>query len=80
MGHTLQDRFSTLVDAKLRYELVQKNGSVWNNRYEGSPKAGAVRIPVRDTEVTIGAYNKATGKALTEGATSYKTVTVFRRC
>lgn len=78
MAHTLQDRFSTLVDAKLRYDLVQKNGSVWNNRYEGSPKAGAVKIPVRDTEVSIGAYNKATGKALTEGATTYLTVTVSK--
>ena len=51
MAHTLQDRFA-LVDAKLRDTLVQRNGAVWNNRYEGDPKAG-VKIPVRDTEVTV---------------------------
>lgn len=76
MPHLLQDRFSSLVDEKLRYELVQKNGSVWNNRYEGDPKAGAVKIPVRDTEVVIGAYSKTAGKALTAGATAYATVTI----
>lgn len=76
MAHLLQDRFSALVDEKLRYELVQKNGSVWNNRYEGDPKAGAVKIPVRDTEVVIGAYSKTAGKALTAGATAYATVTI----
>lgn len=78
MAHTLQDRFSALVDEKLRYELVQKNGSVWNNRYEGNPKAGAVKIPVRDTEVVIGAYNKASGKTITEGATTYLSVTISK--
>ena len=78
MAHLLQDRFSALVDEKLRYELVQKNGSVWNNRYEGDPKAGAVKIPVRDTEVTVAAYNKAQGKALTEGATSYLSKTISK--
>lgn len=78
MPHTLQDRFSPLVDAKLRDTLVQRNGAVWNNRYEGDPKAGAVKIPVRDTEVTVAAYNKATGKAITEGATSYLSVTISK--
>ena len=58
--------------------MVQKNGSVWNNRYEGDPKAGAVKIPVRDTEVTVGAYNKATGKDLTAGATDYLTATISK--
>ena len=76
MAHTLQDRFASLVDAKLRDTLVQRNGAVWNNRYEGDPKAGAVKIPVRDTEVTVATYNKASGKALTVGATSYITVTI----
>lgn len=63
MAVTLQDRFSSIVDAKLRYSLVQRNGYVWNNRYEGSPKAGAVKVPVRDVEATVGAYNKASGIA-----------------
>ena len=76
MPHLLQDRFSPLVDAKLRDTLVQRNGAVWNNRYEGDPKAGAVKIPVRDTEVNVSAYSKANGKDLTAGATEYVTVTI----
>ena len=48
--HTLQDRYSPLVDAKLRNTLVTKDNLIFNNRYEGNPKAGKVKIPVRDTE------------------------------
>lgn len=76
MAHTLQDRYSNLVDAKLRYTLVKKDGVIFNNRYEGNPKAGAVKIPVRDTEVTVSAYDKASGATATSGATSYLTVTI----
>ena len=71
MAHTLQERYSQLVDLKLRAELVKKDGVVFNNRYEGDPKAGAVKIPVRDTEVKVGDYVKATGADLTQGATTY---------
>ena len=78
MSHTLQDRFSPLVDAKLRSELVQRNGSIWNNRYEGNPKAGVVQVPVRDTEVAIGAYSKSAGTSLTSGATAYVPVTISK--
>lgn len=71
MAHTLQERYSQLVDIKLRAELVKKDGIVFNNRYEGDPKAGTVKIPVRDTEVKIGDYNKTSGAAATTGETSY---------
>ena len=47
MAHTLQERYSTAVDAKLRALLVKKDGVIFNNRFEGSPKAGAVKVPVR---------------------------------
>lgn len=76
MPHALQDRFSSLVDAKLRATLVQKDGVVWNNRYEGQPKAGTVKVPVRDTEVTVNPYNKANGVAKTQGATAYIPVVI----
>ena len=56
MSHTLQERYSSLVDVKLRASLVKKNGIIFNNRYEGNPKAGAVKVPVRDTEVTVAAH------------------------
>lgn len=76
MANELQDRYSALVDAKLRYSLVQKDGAVWNNRYEGNPKAGAVKVPVRDTEVTVSAYDKAAGAEKSTAETSFLTVTI----
>lgn len=69
MAHTLQERYSNLVDAKLRATMVTDR--LFNRRYEGDPKAGSVKIPVRDTEVALAAYNKATGTALTHGTTTY---------
>lgn len=76
MAHILQERYSQLVDLKLRSSLVTKEGVVCNTRYEGDPKAGAVKIPVRDTEVTVGAYDKANGATPNQGSTSYLTVTI----
>lgn len=76
MAVALQDRFSKIVDAKLRYSLVQRDGAIWNKKYEGDPKAGAVKVPVRDTEVAVGQYNKQTGAQKTFAAGSYLTVTI----
>ena len=61
MAHANQERYSALVDAKLRATLVTRDGAIFNTRYEGSPKAGKVKIPVRDTEVAVKAYDKANG-------------------
>ena len=58
MAHTLQERYSKLIDMKLRATLVKKDGVIFNNRYEGDPKAGKVKVPVRDTEVAIADYSK----------------------
>lgn len=76
MAHDLQERYSGLVMAKLRDTLVLKDGIVFNNDYEGNPTAGAVKIPKRDTEVTVGDYNKATGGDASTGATEYVTLTI----
>lgn len=76
MAHVLQERYSDLVLAKLRKELVLKDGIVFNNDYEGSPKAGAVKIPTRDTEVTAGNYDKALGLTPGTGITTYTTLTI----
>lgn len=73
MAHTLQERYSQLVEAKLRAEAVYAN--LFNRKFEGSPKAGAVKIPVR-ADMEAGAYNKATGKQLTVGATTYITLPI----
>jgi hypothetical protein len=74
--HTAQDRYSDLVLAKLRAELVLRDGIVFNNDYEGDPVAGKVRIPVRDTEVGVGDYDVATGKSISQGATTYVDILV----
>ncbi len=74
--HTLQDRYSKLVLAKLRNDLVLKDGIVFNNDYEGDPVAGKVRIPVRDTEVAVGDYDVATGKSVAQGSTTYLDILV----
>jgi hypothetical protein len=71
MAHELQERYSALVLAKLRKSLVLKNGVVFNNDYEGSPAAGSVKIPVRDTEVQVSDYDKANGISGSTGSTAY---------
>lgn len=71
MAHEAQDRYSGLVLAKLRAELVLKDGTVFNNDYEGDPKAGVVQIPTRDDEVAASDYDRANGLAPTHGNTAY---------
>lgn len=71
MAHTAQDRYAKLVDAKLRNTLVTKDNLIFNNRYEGDPKAGKVKIPVRDTEVEVKDYDKAAGIDPSTGSTTY---------
>lgn len=76
MAHTLQERYSKLIDLKLRATLVKKDGVIFNNRYEGDPKAGKVKVPVRDTEVAIGDYSKTDGATATHGDTAYVDVAI----
>lgn len=71
MAHELQTRYSDLILAKLRKELVLSDGDVFNNDYEGDPAAGIVKIPVRDTEVQVSDYDKANGITATSGSTAY---------
>ena len=78
MAHTLQERYSDLVLAKLRDELVLSDGFVFNNDYEGDPKAGAVKIPQRDTEVAVSDYDKANGISPTSGSTGYVTLPISK--
>lgn len=76
MAHTAQERYSNMVDEKLRQTLVTVDNYIFNNKYEGNPKAGVVKIPVRDTEVKVKDYNKKTGTPLEEGATAYINLTL----
>ena len=73
-GHTAQERYSSLVLAKLRKTAVFV--SPFNRKYEGKPTAGAVKIPVRDTEVVVDTYDKAAGGELKTGTTTYQTLAI----
>lgn len=68
-GHELRERYSSLVDKKFRKSL--KTAYCFNGRYEGSPKAGAVNLVVRDTEVATGDYDKKAGGELGTSSTTY---------
>ena len=75
MAHISQERYSEMVLEKLRANLVTKNNVIFNTKYEGSPKAGSVKIPVR-SEVAVGDYNKATGADLNGSDTTYITFVI----
>lgn len=77
-AHEAQDRYSKLVLAKIRSELVLKDGVVFNNDYEGSPAAGIVKIPVRDVEVKVSNYDKANGIQGTHGSTAYENMPITK--
>ena len=77
-AHEHQERWSSLVLAKLRSELVLKDGVVFNNDYEGKPSAGVVKIPVRDGEVAVSDYDKANGITGTGGSTSYENMPITK--
>ena len=78
MAQLLQERYSDLVLAKLRNELVLKDGIVFNNDFDGDPAAGAVKIPTRDDEVAASDYDRAAGLAPTTGNTAYTTLPINR--
>ena len=72
--HEAQVRYSALTLAKLRKTSIFVN--LFNTRYEGTPTAGAVKIPVRDTEVEVGDYDVVSGGTLKTSATTYKTLPI----
>jgi len=72
--HELQERYATTIIKILRKKNPLRLRA--GRDYEGDPKAGAIKIPQRDTEVTVAAYDVVTGTPLTTGATVYRTVTV----
>ena len=76
MAHAKQDRFSSAVLKLARKNMVTNEYEIFSTDYEGEPKAGAVKIPTRATEVVVGDYNTVTGKAPVGGTTTYTTITI----
>jgi len=72
--HERQERYVDSIVPLYRKELNIRADFMTD--YEGSPVAGAVKVPVRDTDVTVGNYNVATGGALSQSATTYLNIPV----
>lgn len=72
--HELQERYASTILKLLRKKNPLR--LLGGRDYEGDPLAGAIKIPQRDTEVTVAAYDVVTGTPITTGATVYRTVTV----
>lgn len=78
MPHEAQERYSSLVLAKMRSENILKDGIIFNNDYEGDPVAGSVKVPVRDGEVKVGDYDRSAGGDLSESSTEYRSILINR--
>lgn len=69
----LQDRYSPIVEAKLRSTSIFAN--IVGRQYEGTPLAGAVKVPVR-AEATVAVYNPSVGLAGTNTGTTFATIQI----
>ena len=76
MAHALQDRYSDIVLKLARKMMVTNEFEIFATEYEGQPSAGAVKIPTRNTEVSVSDYNTVTGLAPAGGTTTYTTITI----
>lgn len=72
--HYRQERYADSIVKLFRKQLVVR--SEFSRDYEGSPVAGAVQVPVRGTDVTIGNYDVVSGASLTTSATTYLNIPV----
>lgn len=75
MAISLSERYSNLVDTKTRASLALKDGVIFNNRYEGDAKAGAVKVR-KSGASTVADYDKTNGATLTEGSSEWITITI----
>lgn len=74
--HYRQERYADTIVKLMRPLLVVRNS--FSRDYEGQPTAGAVQVPVRDTEVELQAYNVLNGTNLTQSATTYLPILITK--
>lgn len=72
--HELQERYAQKILKVYRKKNPLRLRA--GRDYEGNPLAGAIKVPQRDAEVTVAAYDVVTGTPLTTGATVYRTITI----
>lgn len=78
MANEKRIRYSEKVDAKLLATTPILNKGVFNTSYQGSPIAGAVKIPTI-TEVVAGTYDPENGMEATTGTLGYKTMLIDKQ-
>lgn len=72
--HYRQERYADTIKKLYRKPTLVRD---WFNRdYEGNPVAGAVNVPVRDTDVSLSTYDVASGITLNQSATTYEQVLI----
>lgn len=72
--HERQERYASAIVKLMRPALKIRN--TFSRDYEGSPVSGAVKVPVRDTDVALIDYDVKSGVALSQSATTYLNVPV----
>lgn len=72
--HERQERFASAIVKLMRPALKIRN--TFSRDYEGNPVSGAVKVPVRDTDVALTDYDVKSGVALSQSATTYLNVPV----
>ena len=72
--HERQERYANSIVKLMRPMLKIRN--TFSRDYEGKPTAGAVKEPVRNTDVKISDYDVKDGIALSQSATTYKNIPV----
>ena len=73
-SHYRQERYADTIKKLYRKPTLIRD---WFNRdYEGNPVAGAVQVPVRDTDVELSTYDVANGITLNQSATTFEPVLI----
>ena len=69
-----QERFASAIVKLMRPALKIRN--TFSRDYEGNPVSGAVKVPVRNTDVALTDYDVKSGVALSQSATTYLNIPV----
>ena len=72
--HERQERYASQIVKLMRPSLKIRN--TFSRDYEGTPTAGAVKVPVRNTDVSIRDYDIKNGITLEQSATTYKNIPI----
>lgn len=72
--HKRQERYVDAIVELMRPYLYIRN--TFSTDYDGAPRAGAVKVPVRNVDVQVQNYDVVSGANLTTSATDYLTIPI----